>query len=96
MSNDKHFAIYALILIAGVTSVLAASVTKGVTAAPPPLMFLEHLALGLGFRAAYKAFAGWDNVDWPWQRDAVTVPAPTVLVRAAQPEVEAESFADAA
>jgi hypothetical protein len=33
-------------------------------ALPSPLMFVEHLAMSLTFRAAYKSFAG--PVWWPY------------------------------
>jgi hypothetical protein len=62
MHNDKLFTAYALVLIAGVASVLTASVVAGVAALPTPLGFVEHLAMSLLFRAAYKSIGGF---DWP-------------------------------
>ena len=64
MDKNRTFAAYALILIAGVGSVLMTSVLAGVSTAPSPLAFLEHVALGLTIRAAYKSFGGWDWADW--------------------------------
>ena len=64
MDKNKTFAAYALVLITGVGSVLAASVLTGVTIAPSPVGFMEHVALGLMIRAAYKSFGGWDWADW--------------------------------
>jgi len=58
MDNDKVFTVYALTLIAGVLSVISASVMAGVATLPTPLNFVEHLALSFGFRAAYKSLAG--------------------------------------
>ena len=64
MYNDNAFAVFALILIAGVASVITASVMAGFSTLPAPLTFLEHVALSLGFRAAYKGFGGFDWSDW--------------------------------
>ena len=64
MDTNKAFAVYALTLIAGVGSVLAASVLAGITTAPSPAVFMEHVALGLMMRAAYKSIGGWDWADW--------------------------------
>ena len=47
LDNDKSFAVYALILLTGVVSVLTATVLSGITRVPPPLVFLEHVAMGL-------------------------------------------------
>jgi len=55
MQNDRTFTIYAAMLIGGVGLLIASVVMAGVTVWPTPLAFLEHLALGLGFRAAYKS-----------------------------------------
>ena len=67
MDNDKAFTLYALVLTAGVASVITASVMTGITTLPTPTMFLEHLALSLGFRAAYKSIGGFDVSDWTFQ-----------------------------
>jgi hypothetical protein len=64
LHNDKSFAVYALILVAGVTSVLTASILAGFARLPSPQVFLEHLALGLLMRASYKSIAGWNWADW--------------------------------
>jgi hypothetical protein len=62
MDNDKLFTAYALVLIAGVASVVTASVAAGVAVLPTPLVFVEHLCMSLLFRAAYKSIGGF---DWP-------------------------------
>ncbi len=62
MDNDKIFAAYAVTLVAGVTSVISASVMAGLAALPSLGVFVEHLALSLAFRGAYKSFAGFDWV----------------------------------
>ena len=59
MDNSNAFTVYALILIAGVASVITASVAAGVTTLPSMLVFAEHVGLSLLFRAAYKSFGGW-------------------------------------
>jgi hypothetical protein len=64
LDNDKTFTTYALVLIAGVTSTLTATVLAGIASPPSPALFLEHVALGLLMRASYKSFAGWDWAEW--------------------------------
>ena len=63
MDNDRVFMIYALALIAGVTSCITACVVAGVATLPSLGMFVEHLALSLAFRGAYKSFGGFDWID---------------------------------
>jgi hypothetical protein len=75
MNNDKAFALYAILIFSGVASVLTASVMAGVAALPTPLVFLEHLAMSFGFRAAYKSFEGWDWSEWSLTSDALAAPA---------------------
>ena len=62
MNNDKIFAAYAVTLVAMVTSVIYASVMAGIAAVPTFGVFVEHLAMSLIFRGAYKSFAGFDWV----------------------------------
>lgn len=64
MNRDKAFAIYAITLICAVASVITASVMAGFATLPSPLMFVEHVALGLGIRFAYKWVGGIDVADW--------------------------------
>ena len=54
MDNDKAFTIYALVIFAGLASVLTASLMAGAATLPTPLSVLEHLALSFGMRASYK------------------------------------------
>ena len=61
MDNDKAFTAYALTLVAVITSVITASVMAGFATLPTAGVFIEHLALSVGFRAAYKSFGG---IDW--------------------------------
>lgn len=90
MSNDRAFAAYGLILIAGVASVITASVMAGVATLPSAFVFLEHLALSLLFRTAYKSFGGF---DWLLPERAVGA---TVTPLEADVAVEAEGLDEAA
>ena len=69
MDTEKSFAAYALVLIAAVASVLTASLVAGVARLPSPLVFLEHVALGLAMRASYKSIGGWNWADWTFTVD---------------------------
>ena len=60
MDNDRVFSLCALTLVAAVASLLTASIATGIAALPEAGGFLGHLALSLGFRAAYKSFGGFD------------------------------------
>lgn len=64
MDNDKAFAIYALTVLAGLASVITASMLAGSASLPSALSFAEHLALSLSFRAAYKGLGGFSWEDW--------------------------------
>jgi hypothetical protein len=65
LENDRAFTLYALTLIAIIGSVITASVATGIATLPTAGVFLEHLALSLGFRTAYKSFGGFDWVyEW--------------------------------
>ena len=61
MSSDRAFTVYSLTLIAIITSVISASVLTGIATLPSARVFLEHLALSIGFRAAYHSLGG---IDW--------------------------------
>ena len=60
MQNDKIFAAYTVTLIALIGSAVTASVMAGMATIPSAGIFLEHLALSLTLRGAYKSFAGFD------------------------------------
>jgi hypothetical protein len=60
VDNDRFFMFYALTLIAGVTSCITACVMTGIASLPSLGMFVEHLALSVAFRGAYKSFGGFD------------------------------------
>jgi hypothetical protein len=69
VDNDRAFTVYALTLVAIIGTVITASVMSGITTLPTAGVFLEHLALSAGFRAAYKSFGG---LDWLYElADAV-------------------------
>ena len=69
MDTEKRFVAYALVLVAAVASVLTASLFAGVARLPSPLVFLEHVALGLAMRASYKSMGGWNWADWTFTVD---------------------------
>jgi hypothetical protein len=70
-----------LILVAAVGSLLTASVAAGIALAPSPLVFLEHVALGLAIRAAYKSIGGWNWADWSFGAEpAAEAPAEAALL----------------
>lgn len=77
MNNDKIFTIYAVTLVAGVASVISASVIAGVATLPSLGVFVEHLAMSLIFRGAYKSFAGFDWV-YTAARNVGFITAPAV------------------
>lgn len=64
MASDRVFTLYALTLTAIITSVIASCVTSGVATLPSAGVFLKHLALSFGFRAAYKSLGG---VEWAYE-----------------------------
>lgn len=64
MENDKLFAAYALFLVAGIGSVIAALLAVGVANLPDPIGLTEHLSFSLLMRASYKSLAGWDGSEW--------------------------------
>jgi hypothetical protein len=69
LANDRAFTVYAVTLIAIITSVITATVLAGIATLPSAGVFLEHLALSAGFRAAYHSLGG---LDWLYElADAV-------------------------
>ena len=70
MSNDRIFTAYALLLVSGIVSTLAASVLAGFASLPSAPVFFEHVALGLAIRTSYKLFGGFDWADWSFTSDA--------------------------
>ena len=60
MDNDRIFAAFALLLVAGVASVITASVASGIATLPSAGTFLADVSLSFGFRAAYKSLDGFD------------------------------------
>jgi len=73
LDRNKAFAIYALTLIAAVASVITASLIAGFATLPSPIVFVEHVALGLGIRAAYKYIGGFDLSDWTLSGEPIPV-----------------------
>lgn len=62
MDNDRVFAAYTLTLVAAVASMITASVLAGFATLPSAGVFIEHLAMSLGFRLAYKSIGGFEWV----------------------------------
>ena len=72
MHDDKAFAVYALLLILGVATALTSGMLLfGNGTWPSALAVVEHVALGLLMRAAYKTIGGWNWADWSVAGDAV-------------------------
>lgn len=71
MDNDKAFAVYVLLMVGGLLSLLTALTLSGSASVPPLPGLLGHFAMGLGIRAAYKWVGGWDWADWSITGDAV-------------------------
>jgi len=92
LDSDNAFAVYALILISGVASVITASVIAGVAIPPSPGVFLEHVLLGLTVRAAYKSMAGWNWADWSFTSEtAAEATAATGLPASSNPVANAKA-----
>ncbi len=60
--NDKAFAIFAISLVAAIGSLFTVAVATGIAAVPPIAFIVEHVALGLAIRTAYKSFDGSNPV----------------------------------
>ena len=58
MSNDKAFVIYAAAIFLGISSLITFVLFTQASHIPAPVYILEHVGLGLGIRAYYKAFDG--------------------------------------
>ena len=64
METDKALVAYALTLVTGTAAVLTLALSANFAMAPSPLMFLEHVALGIALRGAYKWAYGFETSDW--------------------------------
>ena len=62
MENDKLFAVYATLIFLGIGSVVTFAIYSGVGALPAGAFMLEHVALGLLIRGAYKGFDGENGI----------------------------------
>ncbi len=60
MDNDRAFMIYAVTLMTGLAAVLSSLVLAGIAQVPAAALFIEHLALALVIRGAYKSFGGFE------------------------------------
>jgi len=61
MDNQKAFTIFAISIIAGTATVITAAVTLQGGTFPPVIYVIEHVALSLLLRSAYKSF---DGTNW--------------------------------
>lgn len=93
MNDDKIFAAYALTLALGLLAVLGIALSLGIAKPPPAVMFLEHLALGLGVRFAYKSFGGFDWADWSLLGNAPAAAPATLGEAAAEAEADFKAAA---
>lgn len=64
LGDNKAFAVWTLLLLAGTASLVAMLTLTGLTTLPDPLTFLQKVMMGLGVRASYKWFGGWDWAEW--------------------------------
>jgi len=62
MNHDKAFAIYAFTLVGAVGCLFSLAVATGIASLPTVAFIVEHGALGLFVRAAYKSFDGSNPV----------------------------------
>jgi hypothetical protein len=79
LNNDKAFAVYALLVIGGVFSVLTALVLSGIASVPPLPTLLADVAMGLTVRAGYKWVGGWTWADWSLSGDPIAEPIEVAL-----------------
>ena len=75
MNDNKAFATWALFLIAGSAALMTFLVQVLGAQLPPFLTIVEHVAMGLCVRAAYKSTGGWNWADWSIAGDSTAVVA---------------------
>lgn len=64
MQSDRAFAVFTLVLVGGLATVLALLFQSPNAIVPTPVGFIEHIAISLSFRFAYKWIGGGDASDW--------------------------------
>lgn len=79
MDNDRVFAACALLLATSIVTLLTILLIANGRTFPAPLVFAEHVALGLSMRFAYKWIGGFDRADWSLGSDRVREPAGELL-----------------
>jgi hypothetical protein len=84
VDNDKAFTIWALLLVGGAGLLVTALVTGGVTSLPSLGSFLDHAALALSVRFAYKWVGGFEWADWSVFGEADETAAPDLGARGAR------------
>ena len=82
MNNDKAFAIYALALVAAVGCLFSIAVATGIASIPTIAFIVEHGALAIFIRSAYKSFDGSNPIvdflefyGWKTPEARVEIPA---------------------
>ncbi len=82
MNHDRAFAIFSLALVAAVGCLFSIAVATGIASAPTVSFIVEHAALGLCFRAAYKSLDGSNPIvdflefyGWKTPEAQVALPA---------------------
>ena len=87
MNNDKAFAIYALTLVTMLAAVITFAVTGGIATVPGVAFLVEHLALALAIRTAYKTLDGTnpvvDFLEYAGWKTPAVVEAPDAVPAAA-------------
>lgn len=79
LDNDRNFAAYALLLLAGIVTVVISVVLANGRPFPGAFAFAEPVILGLTVRFAYKWIGGFDRADWSIASDRVREPAGEML-----------------
>ena len=64
MSSDRAFAIFTLVLVGGLAALLTTLMQSESAIVPTPVSFIEHVAISLAFRFAYKWIGGGDVSEW--------------------------------
>jgi hypothetical protein len=85
VQNDRIFAIYAFGLISCVLSLLACSVSVGLASVPAFAVLVEHVAMGLAVRAAYKSLDGSNIVVWALELSGMMTPSVDVIGATPEP-----------
>ena len=64
MQSDRVFAVFTLALVGGLAILLTLLFQSENAIVPTPVGFIEHIAISLSFRFAYKWIGGSDASEW--------------------------------